>query len=149
MTVNSGVVRVKLLRDGAQLPEYMTACAVGMDISALVESPVRVSPMGMVKVPTGIAIEVPFGLEAQLRPRSGLAIKHGITLSNSPGTIDPDYRGEICVGLINLGGSDFVVETGMRIAQMVISPVAIVAVMEVNHLSNTERGSGGFGSTGK
>lgn len=119
-----------------------------MDLLAAIEEPIILKPMERVLVPTGIAVEIPPGFEAQIRPRSGLAIRHGITLLNTPGTIDADYRGEIKVILINLGSEDFVVRRGDRIAQMVIAPVIKVELEEVEELSPTKRLTGGFGSTG-
>lgn len=119
-----------------------------MDLLAAVEEPVILKPMERALIPTGIAIEIPPGYEAQIRPRSGLAIRHGITLLNTPGTIDADYRGEIKVIVINLGSEDFVIKRGDRIAQMVICPVVKVELQEVEELSSTERSDGGFGSTG-
>ena len=119
-----------------------------MDLLAAVEQPVLLKPMQRALIPTGIAIEIPPGFEAQVRPRSGLAIKHGITLLNAPGTIDADYRGEIKVILINLGHEEFLINRGDRIAQLVICPVIRVELEEVEELSNTERSDGGFGSTG-
>lgn len=119
-----------------------------MDLLAAVEEPVILKPMERALIPTGVAIEIPPGYEAQIRPRSGLAIRHGITLLNTPGTIDADYRGEIKVIVINLGSEDFVIKREDRIAQMVICPVVKVELQEVEELSSTERSDGGFGSTG-
>jgi len=119
-----------------------------MDLLSAVYEPIVLKPMQRALVPTGIAVEIPPGYEAQIRPRSGLAIKHGITLLNTPGTIDADYRGEIKVILINLGEEDFVINRGDRIAQMVICPVVRVELEEVEELSTTSRSDGGFGSTG-
>jgi len=119
-----------------------------MDLLSAVYEPVILKPMQRALIPTGIAVELPPGYEAQIRPRSGLAIKHGITLLNTPGTIDADYRGEIKVILINLGEEDFVINRGDRIAQMVICPVVRVELEEVEELSTTRRSEGGFGSTG-
>ncbi|MFN3976316.1 MAG: dUTP diphosphatase [Aquificaceae bacterium] len=130
------------------LPFYATEHSSGMDLLAAIEEPIILKPMERVLVPTGIAVEIPPGFEAQIRPRSGLAIRHGITLLNTPGTIDADYRGEIKVILINLGSEDFVVRRGDRIAQMVIAPVIKVELEEVEELSPTKRLTGGFGSTG-
>ncbi|MFN4320096.1 MAG: dUTP diphosphatase [Aquificaceae bacterium] len=130
------------------LPFYATEHSSGMDLLAAIEEPIILKPMERVLVPTGIAVEIPPGFEAQIRPRSGLAIRHGITLLNTPGTIDADYRGEIKVILINLGSEDFVVRRGDRIAQMVIAPVIKVELEEVEELSPTKRFIGGFGSTG-
>jgi dUTP pyrophosphatase len=133
---------------GIELPAYETAGAAGMDLRAAVEAPLTLSPGKRALVPTGFVFEIPHGHEGQVRPRSGLAFKHGITCLNTPGTVDSDYRGEVKVLLINLGEEPFVIERGMRIAQMVIAPVTRVAVREVNEASETIRGAGGFGSTG-
>jgi dUTP pyrophosphatase len=143
-------VQVKRLPnyDGLDLPTYATAHSAGMDLLAANDGARSLSPGERGIVSTGIAISLPPGFEAQIRPRSGLALKHGITVLNSPGTIDDDYRGEIAVILINLGTETFIVEPGMRIAQMVIGPVKQTAWDEVAVLSESERGDGGFGSTG-
>lgn len=143
-------VPVQRLPHGADLalPAYATADAAGADLLAAVDEPVTLSPGAFQIIPTGIAMALPAGYEAQVRPRSGLAAKHGVTVLNSPGTIDADYRGEVGVILINHGAEPFVVERGMRIAQMVIAPVNTVAWQEVPDLEASERGSGGFGSTG-
>lgn len=133
---------------GLPLPEYATADAAGMDLVAAVTAPVTLAPGERGLVPTGLAIALPPGFEAQVRPRSGLALKHGITLLNSPGTIDADYRGEIGVILVNLGQAPFTVERGLRIAQMVVAPVTRVTWAETAALPETARGAGGFGSTG-
>jgi dUTP pyrophosphatase len=144
-------VKVKRLPsgDGLPLPTRMTAEAAGFDLAAAVTSPVTLRPGDIVVVPCGFAMALPEGYEAQVRPRSGLASRNGITLVNSPGTIDADYRGEVQVPLINLGRADFVVERGMRVAQMVVMPVPMIAVIEVDQLSRTSRGPGGFGHTGQ
>ena len=143
-------VKVKRLPHAKDLPlpYYATDYASGFDLIAAVEEPVIIKPMERKVIPTGIVIELPEGFEAQIRPRSGLALKYGITLLNSPGTIDADYRGEIKVLLINLGQEEFVVKRGDRIAQMVICPVVRVLLEEVQELTPTERGPNGFGSTG-
>ena len=135
---------------GIELPAYETSGAAGMDLRAAVEegAPLVLAPGTRALVPTGFIFEVPEGYEAQIRPRSGLAIKNGITCLNTPGTVDSDYRGEVKVILANLGQEDFVIERGMRIAQMVIAPVTQVHVVEVSETSQTTRGAGGFGSTG-
>ncbi len=135
---------------GLELPSYETGGAAGMDLRAAVSvgEPLTLKPGERALVPTGFVFEVPAGYEAQIRPRSGLAIKNGITCLNSPGTVDSDYRGEVKVILANLGQDDFVVERGMRIAQMVIAPVTQVTVVEVMETSQTARAVGGFGSTG-
>ena len=136
--------------DGIALPAYESAGAAGMDLRAAVpeDRPLMLMPSKRALVPTGLVLEIPQGYEAQIRPRSGLALKHGITCLNTPGTIDSDYRGEVKVLLINLGEEEFLIERGMRIAQMVIAPVTQVRVIEVKETSGTERGAGGFGSTG-
>lgn len=130
------------------LPEYQTEHSAGMDLLAAVETDLIVGPGERILVPTGLAIALPEGHEAQVRPRSGLALKHGIALVNAPGTIDADYRGEIGVILINHGAEPFTIERGMRIAQMVIAPVTRANWHEVTSLPDSTRGSGGFGSTG-
>ena len=130
------------------LPQYETAGSAGMDIRAFLENEVVLMPFERKLIPTGIAIELPEGYEAQLRPRSGLANKYGITLPNSPATIDSDYRGEIKVGLINLSSESYRIKNGDRIAQMVIARFEQVTFEQVELLSSTERGNGGFGSTG-
>ena len=131
------------------LPQYETAHAAGMDMRAFVESEITIKPLQRVLVPTGLYIELPVGYEAQIRPRSGLAYKHGISIVNSPGTIDADYRGEIKVLLVNLSDTDFVVNNGDRIAQMVIAKHETIAWELVEELSDTARGAGGYGHTGK
>lgn len=136
---------------GLEPPSYATADAAGMDIRAAVpgDAPVTLEPGERALIGTGFCIALPAGFEAQVRPRSGLAIKHGITCLNTPGTIDADYRGEVKVILINLGQEAFTVSRGERIAQMVIAPVTQAVVSIVEDLGNTERGAGGFGSTGR
>lgn len=134
---------------GHQLPQYETAHAAGMDVRAFIETEITIKPLQRVLVPTGLYIELPIGYEAQIRPRSGLAYKHGISIINSPGTIDADYRGEIKVLLVNLSDTDFVVNNGDRIAQMVIARHETVAWNAVEELSDTIRGAGGYGHTGK
>ena len=136
--------------DGLELPAYETANSAGVDLRAAVaeSAPVTLARGERTLIPTGLAMEIPEGYEAQIRPRSGLAIKNGVTALNSPGTIDADYRGEVQVILINHGAEPFTVERGMRIAQMVIAPVTQVTFATTDDLSDTERGSGGFGSTG-
>ncbi len=133
---------------GLNLPTYATDQAAGMDLTAALEEAIELAPGERALVPTGISIALPAGYEAQIRPRSGLAIKNGVTVLNTPGTVDADYRGEIGVVLINHGQEDFVIERGMRIAQMVISQHANVEWNVVKELNETERGEGGFGSTG-
>ena len=143
-------VPIQRLANGASLPlpQYTTEASAGVDLLAAVDSPVTLMPGARTVVPSGIAIQLPAGYEAQVRPRSGLAAKHGVTVLNSPGTIDADYRGEIAVIMVNLGSEPFVINRGMRIAQMVVSPVQTARWHEVTGCDNTERGSGGFGSTG-
>ena len=133
---------------GLPLPSYATADAAGLDLLAAVEDAIELAPGARRLVPTGISIALPPGYEAQLRPRSGLALKHGVTLLNSPGTIDADYRGEVGVILINLGEVPFRLQRGDRIAQLVIAPVARLAWRESEALPESARGAGGFGSTG-
>lgn len=134
--------------DGLPLPSYATAGAAGMDLLAAVDAPVTVAPHGRALIPTGLAVALPPGYELQIRPRSGLALRHGIVLPNSPGTIDEDYRGEIQVILLNAGESPFIVERGARIAQAVLAPVTRARWHEVESLDDTPRAQGGFGSTG-
>ena len=136
--------------EGLPLPAYETPLAAGMDLRAAVaeDAPLTLKPMARAMVPTGLSFAVPAGFEAQVRPRSGLAAKAGITCLNTPGTIDADYRGEVKVILINLGEEDFVIRRGDRIAQLVIAPVASASWRQVNSLDETARGAGGFGSTG-
>ena len=131
------------------LPEYATSLSAGMDLRANLESPIVLKPLQRCLVPTGIYMALPEGYEAQVRPRSGLAIKKGISVLNSPGTIDADYRGEVCVILVNLSTEDFVIEDGERIAQMVIAQYEQAEWQDVDMLDDTERGTGGFGHTGK
>jgi dUTP pyrophosphatase len=131
------------------LPAYETEHSAGMDLRAFIDGPVILRPMERKLVPTGLFIELPVGYEAQVRPRSGLALKHGITVLNSPGTIDADYRGEICVILINLSENDFTINDGDRIAQMIIAQHARAELIEAERLDDTERGAGGFGHSGK
>lgn len=133
---------------GLELPAYETTLAAGMDLMAAVDSEVVILPGGRALVPTGLAIALPPGFEAQVRPRSGLALKQGLTVVNTPGTIDADYRGEVGVILINHGDTPFTINRGMRIAQMVVAPVTQAVWNEVDTLSESDRGTGGFGSTG-
>lgn len=148
----SVTLRVKRLPHGRGLPllSYQSMHAAGLDVVAGVpdDAPVELAPGARALIPTGFALELPHGYEAQVRPRSGLAIKHGVTLLNSPGTIDSDYRGELMVILINHGSEPFIVRRGDRIAQLVITPVASVEIVAVDALGATGRGEGGFGSTG-
>ena len=142
------MLRVKKKEPRVPLPGYESSGAAGLDIRAFTSGDLTIPPMGRAKIPTGLFLEIPDGYEAQIRPRSGLAIKKGVTVLNSPGTIDSDYRGELEVILVNLGDESFTVKDGDRIAQMIISPVIRVQVSEAETLSETERGTGGFGSTG-
>ncbi|SRR6266540_1880443 len=144
-------VKVKRLRPESvnPLPEYMTSHAAGMDLYAELADDLVLLPGERALVPTGLAIELPEGFEAQVRPRSGLALKHGVTLVNSPGTIDTDYRGEIGIIMINHGREPFVVRNGERIAQLIFAPFARASLMEVDQLNGTGRGEGGFGHTGR
>jgi dUTP pyrophosphatase len=136
--------------EGVPLPSYKTEGAAGMDIAAAVpeDAPLTIAPGARVAVPTGFQIALPAGHEGQVRPRSGLARDHGVTVANAPGTIDSDYRGEVQVVLVNLGAQPFVVRRGMRIAQLVVARVTIAELVESDALETTERGGGGFGSTG-
>ena len=131
-----------------ELPMLMSEHAAGMDVRAANPEPIVLRPGDRIAVPTGLAMAVPPGTEVQVRPRSGLAIRHGVTVINSPGTIDADYRGEVAVLLVNLGQEDFAIERGMRIAQLVVGVLAEVEVTLVEELGTTQRGTGGFGSTG-
>lgn len=135
--------------EGLALPSYATEHSAGMDLLAAVKENVTLAPGARTLVPTGLSIALPDGYEAQIRPRSGLAFKHGISLTNTPGTIDADYRGEISVILINHGKTAFTVTRGMRIAQLVVAPVRTVMLEEKENLDDTARGAGGFGSTGR
>ena len=130
------------------LPQYATDGAAGMDIAAAVETPLELAPGARAAIPTGFCLAIPRGYEIQVRPRSGLAIKHGVTVANAPGTIDSDYRGEVKVLLINLGQEAFTINRGDRIAQMVVAPVTQASFSRVDQLDPTARGAGGFGSTG-
>lgn len=141
-------IRFLRLHQGAQLPAYQTEHAAGLDLHACIEAPVTLAPGDIAMIPCGFAMAIPHGFEAQVRPRSGLATKHGIGMPNSPGTVDSDYRGEMKVPLVNLGRAPFTVEHGMRIAQLVVAPVARATVRVVEELDGTSRGAGGFGSTG-
>lgn len=143
------MVKIKVVNTGCQpLPAYATSQSAGMDLRANIESPITLHPMERTLVPTGIRIELPEGYEAQVRPRSGLALKHGITVLNTPGTIDSDYRGELKVLLVNLSNDDFMVNAGERVAQMVIARHETATWEEVEVLDETERGEGGYGHTG-
>jgi dUTP pyrophosphatase len=144
-------IRVRRLPHGANLPlpTYATAGAAGMDLLAAVDAPVVLQPLARALIPTGLSIALPPGHELQIRPRSGLALRHGIVLPNSPGTIDEDYRGELQIILLNMGSEPFAVERGMRVAQAVLAPVVRASWLEVDDLDATARSAGGFGSTGR
>ncbi len=152
--MSDGPIAVPIMRlphgKDLPLPDYHSAHAAGLDLLAAVpnDEPLTMAPGARALIPTGIAIALPEGYEAQVRPRSGLAVRHGITVLNSPGTVDADYRGEVQVPLVNLGAEPFVVRRGMRIAQMIVAPVTRVQLIEAQALPATERASGGFGSTG-
>ena len=147
------MVDVAVLRlphaEGLPLPAYQSDGAAGLDLLAAVEAPLTLPPLGRALVPTGLALALPQGYEAQVRPRSGLAAKHGVTVLNSPGTVDADYRGEVKVILVNLSDTPFAIARGERIAQMVIAPVTRARLVEATELDDTARGAGGFGSTGR
>lgn len=146
-SVTVAVKRVRHAADPLPLPRYQTAGSSGLDLLADTDDPLRLAPGGRALVPTGLAIELPAGYEGQVRPRSGLAARSGVTVLNAPGTIDSDYRGELKVLLVNLGSEEFVIRRGDRIAQLVVAPVEQVAWSEVTELRSTERGEGGFGHT--
>jgi dUTP pyrophosphatase len=148
MTVVTAAIKRLPAAHDLPLPAYQTAHAAGMDLCAAIESDIVLAPGERKLVPTGYAIALPPGFEAQVRPRSGLALKNGVTVLNSPGTIDADYRGEVGVILINLGKEPFTISRGARIAQMVIAPVTMLTWQETDRLTETDRGTGGFGSTG-
>jgi dUTP pyrophosphatase len=143
------IVKITKTNEKAQLPVYQTTGAAGMDIHACLDAPITLKPMERQRVSTGIAIELPFGYEAQIRSRSSMGFKYGVTMVNGVGTIDCDYRGEIGVALINLSTKDFVINHGDRIAQMIIARYQQIDWQLVNSLDTTDRGDGGFGSTGK
>ncbi len=142
-------LKFKKLNDSVSIPCYQSEGASGMDLCAFLSEPVTLKPLERKLIPTGLKMELPQGYEAQVRPRSGMSIKHGITLVNCVGTIDEDYRGEICVPVINLSTKEFTINNGDRIAQMVIAPVTKAQIEVVTELSDTKRGEGGFGSTGR
>ena len=141
-------ILIKKLFHEVSIPRYETSGSSGLDVSAFIESKVEIAPGEKAIIPTGFALSIPKGYEIQIRPRSGLAAKNNISVLNTPGTIDADYRGEIKIILINLGKEKFIVEKGLRIAQMVVAPVIQAKIEEVDELSETARGSGGIGSTG-
>ena len=143
-------MKVKIVNKSKHpLPQYATVFSAGMDLRANLDAPITLAPLERKLIPTGLYIELPEGYEAQIRPRSGLALKKGVTVLNTPGTIDADYRGEIGVILVNLSSEEFLVKDGERICQMIIAKYTTVSLGEVSKLSDTERGSGGFGHTGK
>ena len=142
-------VLVKRLNSKVNLPKYKTRGSSGMDLMAFIDSPIKIAPNTLELVPTGLSIAIPEGLEIQIRPRSGLAVKSSIGVLNAPGTIDSDYRGELKIILFNHGNKDFIVNSNDRVAQMVLTPVIQMELEEVDQLPETIRGSGGFGSTGK
>jgi dUTP pyrophosphatase len=142
-------VRVLPHAEGLELPQYATALAAGCDLRAAITDPVELPPGGRAVIPTGLCVALPAGSELQIRPRSGLAVRHGVTVLNAPGTIDADYRGEIQVPLVNLGGETFVVQRGERVAQAVFALVSSIQWQVVDSLDETARGNSGFGSTGR
>ena len=143
------ILKIERLEHNVNIPEYKTEGAAGMDLCAAIKEPLTLKPLERALVPTGIRIELEHGYEAQIRPRSGLSIKHGITLINCVGTIDEDYRGEVCVPVVNLSNETYSIEPQERIAQMVIAHVEQAKIEVVTQLSSTARGEGGFGSTGR
>lgn len=143
------ILKIERLENNKILPEYKTEGAAGMDLCAAIDKPVVLKPLERKLIPTGLKIELEHGYEAQIRPRSGLSIKHGITLINCVGTIDEDYRGEVCIPLVNISDKEYTIEPNERIAQMVIAKVEQAKIEVVTELTETARGEGGFGSTGK
>jgi dUTP pyrophosphatase len=146
--LNEVPLKIFKLHSRIELPKYESEGAAGLDIRAFIDDDVTIPPLGRVKIPTGLRLEIPEGFEGQIRPRSGLAIKSGLTVLNSPGTIDSDYRGDIEIILVNLGSQNVIIKDGQRIAQLVIAPVCRVQIINVDTLDDSKRGSGGFGSTG-
>jgi dUTP pyrophosphatase len=142
-------VLVKKLRPDAIVPSYQTPAAAGLDLCAAIDEPITIQPRARASISTGLAMAIPEGFEGQIRPRSGLAMKYGITCTNAPGTVDADFRGAVSVLLINHGSEPFTIEPGHRIAQLVIAPVVQAELVETEELSETVRGTGGFGSTGR
>lgn len=142
-------LKIQKLDEKVTVPCYQTEGAAGMDLCAFLNDPVTLKSLERKLIPTGLKMELPHGYEAQVRPRSGMSIKHGITLVNCVGTIDEDYRGELCVPVINLSTEEFTIQNGDRIAQMIVAPVTKADISVVTELSDTQRGEGGFGSTGK
>lgn len=147
--MNTTILKIERLSNNNHLPEYQTAGAAGMDLCAAIKTPVELKPLERALIPTGIKIELEHGYEAQVRPRSGLSIKHGITLINCVGTIDEDYRGEVCIPVVNLSNETYFIQPNERIAQMVIAKVERARIIVVDSLSETARAAGGFGSTGR
>ncbi len=147
--IDVDIIRCREGFEDLDLPRYETAGSAGMDLRAAVSEPLVIPPSGRALVPTGLAIALPDGAEAQVRPRSGLAVKHGVTVLNAPGTVDSDYRGEIRVALVNLGAEPFAIERGERIAQLVVAAVAKARWVVRERLDETDRGAGGFGHTGR
>lgn len=143
------VLKIKRLEHNVNVPKYQTEGAAGMDLCAAISEPIELKPLERKLIPTGLKIELEHGYEAQIRPRSGLSIKHGITLINCVGTIDEDYRGEVCVPIVNVSNDSYTIQPQERIAQMVIARVEQAKIEVVTELSETDRGEGGFGSTGK
>ncbi len=143
------ILKIKKLSHNINVPEYKTEGAAGMDLCAAISEPITLKPLERSLIPTGLKIELEHGYEAQIRPRSGLSIKHGITLINCVGTIDEDYRGEVCIPVVNLSNETYTIEPQERIAQMIIAKVEQATIEVVTELTETSRGSGGFGSTGK
>lgn len=148
MSVTIGVKRLPHNED-LELPKQMTEGSAGADLRAAIDEPVTLKPLERALLPTGLIFDIPQGYEVQVRPRSGLAAKHGITVLNTPGTVDADYRGEIGIILVNLSNEDFVIERGERIAQAIVAPVSHVTYAETHEVSETDRGAGGFGHTGR
>lgn len=143
------ILKIKRLSHNINIPEYKTEGAAGMDLCAAISEPITLKPLERSLIPTGLKIELEHGYEAQIRPRSGLSIKHGITLINCVGTIDEDYRGEVCIPVVNLSNETYTIEPQERIAQMIIAKVEQAKIEVVTELTETTRGAGGFGSTGK
>lgn len=143
------ILKIYRMSHNKYVPEYKTEGAAGMDLCAAISTPITLKPLERYLVPTGLKIELEHGYEAQIRPRSGLSIKHGISLINCVGTVDEDYRGEVCVGVVNLSNEEYTIQPDERIAQMVIAKVEHADIKVVTELSDTARGEGGFGSTGK
>lgn len=143
------VLKIKRLPNNRILPEYKTEGAAGMDLCAAIDEPIELKPLERKLIPTGLKIELEHGYEAQIRPRSGLSIKHGITLINCVGTIDEDYRGEVCVPIVNISNNTYTIQPDERVAQMIIAKYEQAKLEVVTELTDTERGEGGFGSTGK